>query len=1198
MNLVLKGLAPRIDFSDPVLNLTSAQAEAMDRTVERMVSAGAGSGKTWTLSLRYTSLLLNQAWQAATQGKNASIDAVLVLTFTDKAAQEMAQRCYTQLLNLLEAVQRQQPEIAEKWGVEAANRLRVQLSGLGDQFDHARIGTFHGFCSHLLRENGLQIGLNPNFRLLDDLESQAIAREAVESAYSPWREEVSEEGFNVLRRCFNGRSGLEDAVLRFLRNRSKFEDVPLGEHKPGALLKALHAESPLGTTELRNWIDKTGLPTLRSLNDLLLPADPPFRTKVIVPAIQGAEAKDQGPLEVNQAYADLLQSLCSVEKVRTLTHASVLGAKKLWQGCTEPGVYERVKAQLQDHQSAMADWPALLEESMALPKPTDRLADTLQAALSSLFQHTLCALEALHKQRNVLDFDGLQIQSLRLLRQEQALCDALYERHRFIMVDEFQDTDAIQWEILRRVGRPKGTAGDHLFAVGDLKQAIYSFRGGDVSVFSEARKALGTETALDRNFRSRHELVHFTNALFSATMGLETENRPGWEAHYSPVEAGRASTAPGEIRLVAYSRTRAKENASEEGRLTALLCQQLLDPEGPYGDEAYADPGVHPEPPIAILLRRRTHFSRTQAALVAAGIPFQVAKGVGFWERPEILDLLHGLHAGLLGDPIATVGFLRSPLACATDPEIQALASGKWGQKGLNAFLQRDLPPDCPASIRVAQATLVNVQKAGTFFTLREICESLIQESTAYRAWALAGDAEAAKTNIQKLLNWMSQIEQRGWSHSRSLRFFGDQIRAARREPEADCNTGKSRVVLQTVHSAKGLEFPVVILGGLEAQRDPPSTLQIGPSPAGWAVATQTPDPHAAIQKRIHNVRSRQIQKRRLLEKEAEDLRLFYVAVTRAEDHLFFIGDPEKPERGSWMKHLATCEDHLQDMPLAAAGAEETVLSPLAASKDDSPGQYQGLGEKPPSALSASGLRQHRICPARWGLSQSLPAVARFQNKAESTGEAAALRGTVLHALLERKVLCAKKGAQAWKAATAGSGWPRAIVDQQGDRLTQDLERMARDPSLGKMLNGQSIAEASFQIPFHGLVLKGQIDLLWREKDQWVLTDFKSGRMNSGPESLNQHKAQLTAYAWAASRLLGTPVTRTEIYSTREAQRMPLPELTTNDFQRHEAHLKAISVDLAMPLHALTQRVLGEDTERPCGDCRFFGNACAGRNPS
>jgi hypothetical protein len=153
---------------------------------------------------------------------------------------------------------------------------------------------------------------------------------------------------------------------------------------------------------------------------------------------------------------------------------------------------------------------------------------------------------------------------------------------------------------------------------------------------------------------------------------------------------------------------------------------------------------------------------------------------------------------------------------------------------------------------------------------------------------------------------------------------------------------------------------------------------------------------------------------------------------------------------------------------------------------------------------------------------------------------------------------------------------------------------MATDVQLEKMFQAPSVAEPSFQIHFKGTVLKGQIDLLWQENDAWVLSDFKSAAIGTDPETLQQYRAQLTAYAWAASRLLGVEVLRTEVYSTRDATRLPLPVLTPHDFKAHEAHLEAIGTDMLSPIANLKTRILTTSLERPCGDCRFLNNGCEG----
>ena len=1186
---------PVFDLKDSSFPLTDAQAEAMDIHSERVVSAGAGSGKTWTLSLRYTALLLDEAWRATCQGEKASIEAALVLTFTRKAAQEMSQRCYSQLLKMVLAITTQISVLTVYYGDPKAKTLVVQLNSLVDQFDRARIGTFHQFCTQLLQEHGLRIGLNPNFRLLEQLEADDLIQQSIQEVYPAWREEISPDQFQVLSHCFRGRKGVEEAVQKLIQNRSKFVDISLENRSIGTLLTVLFSDAPVSPENAADWLRKDGIPTLQAVHDLLAPVDAPFLEKSVNPALRSAQPIPTDPLELYQCYSDVLATLSYTEKVRSLGHSSVIGSKDLWKASASIDAYNPAKQTLVDLKDAIAHWPGRLAQAGSLPKPTDRLSDLLEAALSRLFVLSVNALDTALKQAKALDFDGLQIQCLRILRQEEDLCQALYHRHRFIMVDEFQDTDAIQWEILRRIGRPKDQRQNRLFAVGDLKQAIYSFRGSDVTVFTAARKTLGTETTLDINFRSRPEIVQFTNAIFSAAMGESTENREPWEAHYSMVDAGRTSERKATIGLLQYTRTTAEADAQTEGMLSAGLCRELLDPNGAYSADSYSDCSLHPEPPIAILIRTRTHFGPFQKALAAAGVPFQVAKGVGFWERPEILDLLNGLNAALVDDPIGLVGFLRSPLVGAKDPEIQRLASGEWGPDGLQRFQTLNLPTGSPATLVTAQATLRTLALEADSQGLRELCEQLVRNTAAHHAWALDGTLDDAEANVQKLMDSMTDIEHRGWSHARSLRFFTDQVRDARREPEADSSDGKARVVLQTVHSAKGLEFPVVILGRLQTQTDPSSNLSIGRSPSGWAFSCKTPDPTAAVHRKVHNVRSFQIRERRRLEKEAEDLRLFYVAITRAEDHLFFIGDADKKEKQSWMNVLKSSGQ----MPASYTAHESssTPTSPMGAGAPSSPTPtpaFQTLEVPSPLTLNPSGIDRHRRCPIQWRLNKDLPTVPRFNNQEDMTRDAAALRGTVLHAMLERKSLSPKEGIAAWKSATTGRGWPDSLVDQQGLRLKSDLERMATDVQLEQMFQAPSVAEPSFQIHFKGTVLKGQIDLLWQENGEWVLSDFKSAAIGNNPETLLQYQAQLTAYAWAASRLLGVDVLRTEVYSTRDATRLSLPVLTPQDFKAHEAHLEAIGTDMLSPIADLKTRILATSLERPCGDCRFLNNGCEG----
>ncbi|MFN7146025.1 MAG: UvrD-helicase domain-containing protein, partial [Myxococcota bacterium] len=268
------------------------------------------------------------------------------------------------------------------------------------------------------------------------------------------------------------------------------------------------------------------------------------------------------------------------------------------------------------------------------------------------------------------------------------------------MVDEFQDTDGLQWSIVEALARPDGPDGDRLFFVGDVKQAIYGFRGGDVQVFNAARRTVRHAVELSTNYRSRPELIAFFNRLFADVLGPDSPERAAWEAPFAPLAAGRKDTA-GTVRVATYE-GKGTDAVREAAWIARLLQEEVLAEAGPYAGMHLHDTATHPSPPVAILLRRRRHLLTYEAALRARGIPYVVVGGVGFWSRPEVVDVANVLHGLARQDPISLVGALRSPLFCLTDQDLWDLAS-----EGLLArFADGDVPAWLPGAdrLRAAQA--------------------------------------------------------------------------------------------------------------------------------------------------------------------------------------------------------------------------------------------------------------------------------------------------------------------------------------------------------------------------------------------------------------------------------------------------------------------------------------------------------------
>ncbi len=976
MRLDCTGPQPRIDLDALSPPPTADQRRALVFDREIAVTAGAGAGKTQTLSLRYAVLLLSiavDAVVAAPSRPRPDVEQVLVLTFTEKAAEEMADRCYRRLLALGRAVRDQADALEAAYGEGFGRSLAASVDHLLDTFDRAAISTFHGFCSRLLREQPAETGTPPGFQVLEEPDAVRVRDEAIEGALQALYAERPTE-LAPLYDAFGRRDALVTALRSILGEGARL--VPrLRRYAAGEVtLDEWLAQQPVPPHAVRAWLTDVAAPLVTSLSDLLAPGGSAWASDVLGPLRDSLADLPDDPLARNRLYRAVLDAFVTGSgaacKARTLGHASVLGTKASWPSAP---AYTQAKASVVALQEALDDFVERLDAAGTLLVPADRVLLVQLGSLSRL------GLDALARQRDALDaergvdFTAMQERAVRAVCDDAGLREQLSARHRYLMVDEFQDTDESQWALVRALGRPPGRPRDRIFVVGDVKQAIYGFRGGDVTVFDAATQELEVEpVVLGDNFRSRDDLITWFNAAFTSILGPPDPERPAWEAPYEPLRAGRGAPG-GSVTLVAHEHDgRAAEVAADEADAIARwIAAAVLADDGPVAGP-WHDRDVHPTPPVALLLRRRTHQPMFERALRAQGVPFVVARGVGFWSRPEVLDLVNAVHALATDDPISMVGLLRSPLLCVPDDELFAFVGGRSDR--LRRFGRGAAPAEAPPHLARAWSRYAVLRGARDRVPVSALLRLVVSEGVAWHAWGLEDGAEVAQANALRLIDLAARFDSRG---ADGLEAVADwclaRVDAAEREDEAVVLPTAARVVLMTVHAAKGLEFPIVVVPQCGVSSAPPAPpLTIRRAPSGWDLAFPVADALPApgtgargVRCTVHPGRLTLLRAIRDAEESAEDLRLLYVAATRAKDHLVLVGHcgSNSPRRGSWLGHLAKhhewpleAGDGARVIGLDALGALAPPSRQAAPPPAPPPPRRRGVDRPGPGAHRARGV--------------------------------------------------------------------------------------------------------------------------------------------------------------------------------------------------------------------------------------------------
>ena len=1042
------------------MELTERQARAaLDHTTSKCVTAGAGTGKTHVLVQKYINLL---------EG-GASVGSILALTFTEKAAAEMKVR-----------VRR---AIAEKEG--------EQWDAIRDEFLWAKISTFHSFCASVLREFPIEAGVRPSFTVLDEREAFRLREEAIDD-------------------LIHGTppAGCRDAVISVLRAVGAYElknylEVLYSRRDAAEMFFAALIESEERVIDA--WQAAVEQYREKALATFLDHARSP------IAVLRDLAARYPGDQDTAGAYLRAIEP-CIAGEIAIAELAAVhnnsqfrrnMGQKKNW-GEDDLGnlraAYGALDRCLADHAYACL---LIVDPSDPFTRATlDFLRD-----LGTVFSAFLDAIDAGKRRQNALDFDDLVNRTRRLFYDRPEIVEAhFHTRFRFILIDEFQDTDPIQIAIIRAVLGDAAT----LFVVGDPKQSIYLFREADVTQFSHTRdlieRDLGGETiALDVNFRSAPEIVEFTNTVFSALMA---EAEQPWEFLYEPLHPFRkGDTGSVELLLSPKNRDRAAGHRAEAEMAARKIRAIVEQEEKPICRGGNVRPAGYGD--IAILLERRTNLAYYEWALARYGIPYHVHAGPGFYERQEIYDLYNILR--FLVNPLddaALYGALRSPYFGLSDARLFHLVRAP--EETLWERLQAAAEP----AATILRSWLSLSRRLSPARLIRRIVET----SGIYVILGGMAGGEQVAANIEKLIVIARKAE-----FSTLVEFvaeLGRSIDSGDREGDAPLDVASADAVsVMTVHAAKGLEFPVVVLPDLaQVPRSGGNTIMVD---EGLLLGVSIPNPandHEREETPILHLLKDEYRKK----EEAERKRLFYVAVTRAKDHLILCGEaPDAPPeslcdaktRMAWLAHLL-------GLPGDAYARSETVLGtlriPLTLDLAAIPADVQEISptclpvpEHIPAPEDPAGIpldgREERVYSAS-EIEAHLRGRAESRAQGFAAREDALTRGLVVHEVFRGRdpaMVLREYGMDADLAGEYHDFYARFLASP----LMQGVVRDHR--------------EVPFLVRLNGIAFKGVIDrLVQRLNGTWMLIDYKTGT----PGDAGDYAIQMMIYRHAATQILGYPV--------------------------------------------------------------------------
>jgi ATP-dependent exoDNAse (exonuclease V) beta subunit len=1038
------------------------------------VEAGAGSGKTTSLVERVTAIVL---------ADGVPLRNVAAVTFTEKAAAELRDKLRTAFTTSDHPA--------------AAAAL--------DDLDTAAIGTLHAFAQRILAEHPIEAGLPP----LVDVQDEVASGVDFDARWTTLRAELLDD------------ESLTDTLLLAMAAGMRLEDL-----------------RSMAQTFTGNW-------------DLIA-------ERVLAPAVGDPPPVDVSALITEARRVVALAAHCTADDDKMLPKLRLLDA---WaQSLADaPDDASRIAALgvavggAWKHGRA-PNWTAygidrLRGECREVAGAATRLRDevldvTLRRLAQRIGRATLDDAEV-RRTEGRLEFHDMLVMARGLLRHPVLGAEVratLQHRYRRLLLDEFQDTDPIQIELAVRIAGGAAASqpdwedvavpGGSLFVVGDPKQSIYRFRRADIATYLHAHQLIGREVVLDTNFRTGAPILNWINTVFGQLIVAE----PGSQPAYRPLRAHR-DAAPSGLPVLTLGGTAHTDGPSavemrerEAADVVAAVRTALDERWQVYCDDRKVWRDIELRD-IAVLVPARTSLPQLEAALDTAGIGYHPGSTSLVYRSREVRDLLAAARAADdPGDELALVTALRSPLFGCGDDDLWT-----WRQAygRFRLFATADVPADHPVAQGIAYLRKLHDDR--TWLAPSEVLARLVEDR---RMFEMAAD-EPRDRDIWRRLRFV--IDQaRAWSDTEHGGLRGYLAWAARQGsetarvaeaalPETDTDTLK----IMTIHSAKGLEFPMVIVSGLGSRltRNSGGVEVLWPRSGGcsFKLGSRLQTADFDVAKPVDEQMDYH-----------ERLRLLYVACTRARDHL--VVSLHRKVRSSTVTPTSAelLAGASPPVPSLVVGPDRAVVRPAPPTVAEPP-EHRAWSARMAAARASAAARSAVSASAFEGTLAGVSfasvsvlgepddaGLAKNPRDLElppwSKGRYGTAIGRAVHGVLQSVELA------------TGLGFTDAVAAQSlVEGVTPDSALVAAlaSSALASPLIRRAAARPHWRESYVATVvgdrvLEGVVDLLYRDDDGLVVVDYKTGAVPSAalPARVDFYRPQMAAYAAAVSAAVGEPVAR------------------------------------------------------------------------
>lgn len=935
------------------MQFTKDQQKVIDaRKKNILVSAAAGSGKTAVLVERIIQMVLDEK-------EPVDIDKLLIVTFTSAAAAEMRERIFAAINN----------ELLEKPESEHLQRQAALIH-------NAKITTIHSFCLEVIRNYFSEIGLDPSFRIADEGELKLLKKDTMEALLEDKYKEADEAFLHFVETYSRGNNdkALEDLIEKVYAFTMSF---PMPESFLNRCLentenidKELVLNSPY-MAYLLNYVKNVLAGLEEAINGALKITEMPDGPYMYADNLTKDLECIQGLIKVSDSYEALSQKLPMV-KFDTLSRKS------------DSSVSEEKKDCVKAIRSDVKDCIKKLQEKFFFDELEDIVAYEQQAgsALGTLFdlvKQFTERLKAAKQEKNIIDFNDMEHYALQILVKEEdgviAPTKVAMDYQKYfaeIIVDEYQDSNLVQEYILEAVSGEKN-GNFNRFMVGDVKQSIYRFRLARPELFmakyeNYPKKPTSCEVIdLSMNFRSRREVLDCTNTVFSKIMtasfgGITYDEAAAlyYGATYYPEEGNYDS----ELLLIEKPDKEDGDNAKErEAKVIAEKIKELVGKQLVYdkntGTTRYAS-----YRDIVILLRSNKGWDDVfKAVLTEELIPCHTESKSGYFDTMEVRNVVEFLK--VIDNPMQDIplyGVMTSIFGGFSDEEMAVIKSDCGDEEdcdGLYDVVKRYGEKKDALAKKVTSFLdmIAEYRMKARFMPIRQLLQQLFTKFHYVAVVSAMKGGEQRRANVELLLQKASAYEQTSYFGAFHFVRYLQQIMEKEVDyGEADILDEQADVVrIMSIHKSKGLEFPICFVAGLGKKINFMDAYQVLVTDSDLGVGTECVNYEKRL--RSKTLSGNVIVQKMLNDSLAEEIRVLYVAFTRAREKLILSGCVSNLDKklASHMKYVGRKEAPLPLYELAGVtSALDYVLMALSGKEDMAPVKVQCIRKEDMSFLQAS----------------------------------------------------------------------------------------------------------------------------------------------------------------------------------------------------------------------------------------------------